>query len=108
MRVGTDGGRESRVTQVNGADSVDGPGQGHIVNQRTPDRFDAADFLERSPANQHRTAGPGSYTRAWIVDAGERIEHLEEVHERRHEGALREARAIQPDHLAHQLDARPL
>src|SRR5437763_1593160 len=71
-----------------------------IIDERVPDRFDAARFGERIAAEQHAPARCRCGRAIRLVDPGERIKHLEEEDESGDEATFRKARAAQLRHQA--------
>ncbi len=100
VRIGTDGPSQSRVPQIDRRKRLHGFCERHIVDERAADRLDSADSLQRLTSKQNRPACGGGYRRGGIIHSRERIEHLKEIDEGRHQSALGEARAIQSHHLA--------
>ena len=89
------------MPQVNCAARLHRGRQRDIIDERAPDRADSADGIERLAPDQNRAAGGRGNARSRVVHTGERVEHLKEIYEGRHQGALGETNAMQMHHFAH-------
>src|SRR3569833_4296536 len=79
-RVVSDGGRKPRVTQVDRcARAFDCFRESHIVDQGIADCCNAPDAVQGLTADEDCASRGGGYMGAWIIHAGEWVEHLEEI-----------------------------
>ena len=90
-RIGPHRACQRRVAEPDAAAALHRRRQRHVVDQFAPHRLDPADPRQRAAAQQDRAAGRGCRGAQRIVHPGERIEQLEEEHESRDQGALRQA-----------------
>ena len=107
-RIDPDGARQTRMAEPDRSARFHRRRQRHVVDQRAADGGDAADAIERLPADQHCATGRGRGGAPRRVDPGERIQQSEQIGEGRHQRPFGAAFAPQRNHFADHLRAASL